>query len=177
MEQDLKELLAENHLLEDTPPPSDAGIQEDNPRSAVAAKPPTPTPSELQQQRRNWRDEVAKGKCDDTQSVFDLNLLIQQREATQELIQAEKNFLVAKQHARGLGVFFTDYDQESQLQDLGDGWSKDAEVDEWNSRPIDLSDSVSVVAESKEKRRIDRWRLMCEQMALETQRKIKGEGE
>jgi hypothetical protein len=47
--------------------------------------------------------------------------------------------------------------------------SQEAECDDWDSRTVDIWDSVSAVADSpKERKRIDHWRSMCELMDIDT---------
>ncbi|KAH6678503.1 hypothetical protein B0J14DRAFT_582903 [Halenospora varia] len=67
-----------------------------------------------------YLEAVEGGQCSDTRSDFDINLLLGQRLATRELIQAEENFLAAKRHAYSLGVMLLDIDQTSQFPDFED---------------------------------------------------------
>ena len=41
------------------------------------------------------------------------------------------------------------------------------EWDNWDAKTVGLSDSVSLVAEGKERRRMDQWQTMCELLGLE----------
>ena len=45
--------------------------------------------------------------------------------------------------------------------DAAEGIRSPAEVDEWDAEEVGISDSVSLVAEGSERRRIDRWRPLC----------------
>ncbi|KAH8665867.1 hypothetical protein BGZ60DRAFT_488990 [Tricladium varicosporioides] len=69
---------------------------------------------------RYWSEAVQSGRCDDTRSEFDINLLQQQRLATRDLIQAEEDFLAAKNHAYSIGVYLLETDQTSQFPDFED---------------------------------------------------------
>jgi hypothetical protein len=139
---------------------------------------------------------VEEGTADATKTEFDVILFGQQREATRELIEAEEDFETAKQNCRRLGVVFMDPDQESRSPDDADDgyrvsmevemvqhvdrsrierWMADkedrpnhsTECDDWDSKTVDLCDSVSVVAEGKEKARINRWQAVCEERRVE----------
>jgi hypothetical protein len=45
---------------------------------------------------------------------------------------------------------------------------EDFECDEWDSKTVDISNSVSAVADSpKSRRRIDHWRSICERLDVE----------
>ena len=44
---------------------------------------------------------------------------------------------------------------------------KDVECDDWDSRTIDIWDSVSAIATCKERKRIDHWRSVCGQLETE----------
>lgn len=49
------------------------------------------------------------------------------------------------------------------------------EVDQWESRSVEISDSVSVVAEGRERSKIDRWRSMCEDIRLKPEAHMLGD--
>jgi hypothetical protein len=139
---------------------------------------------------------VEAGTISALKSDFDRVMLLDSREATTMLIQAEEALEQARDHARGLGLTLSSYDQESCFVDyLDDGYREslenewaahvdrgrierwmDSEVetpeeiecDEWDSRTVDISDSVSAVADTpKSRRRIDHWRSICESLAVE----------
>lgn len=146
------------------------------------------------------------GGIDSTQTEFDLMLLKEQRAATAELIQAEEHLADAKRYAKSLGVIFNMMDQESGFLDYpDDGYRESTEADiaahvdrgrierwmdeennrpgqstdcdNWDAKSVDLCDSVSVVAEGRERKRIDRWRSTCELTKLEIQAETEGECE
>lgn len=139
---------------------------------------------------------VEEGALDVSRTEFDVVLFDQQRVATRELIEAEQEYEAAVQQARDLGVVFMDPDQESHFPDNADDgyrismevemvehvdrnriekWMaqeedhphQSTECDDWDSKTVDLCDSVSVVADGKEKARIKRWQAVCEERRLE----------
>jgi hypothetical protein len=141
---------------------------------------------------REYKHLLDSGATSATKTEFDVVLLSAQREATRALITAEQEFEAAIQQARNLGVIFHDEDQESQFPDHADDgyrlslenelvggvdrgriekWMAEKEdkanystdCDDWDSRTVELFDSVSVVAEGKDRARIERWRALCEE--------------
>jgi phosphoribosylaminoimidazole-succinocarboxamide synthase len=123
---------------------------------------------------------------------FDLELLVEQRAAAADLTDAEKGLEAVMEYARELGVVFADSKIESGFQDhIDDGYRLSMEADmvqhvdrsriekwmaekedrpnhstdcdDWDSRTVELYDSISVVAEGKEKARIEKWRKLCEE--------------
>jgi hypothetical protein len=139
---------------------------------------------------------VGEGTMAPARTMFDNILLQEEQEATQELIHADKDFEAARKHAKDLGVHLHDTDLESGFPDyVDDGYRESleaelvehvdrgrihrwmeqedektvhsAECDEWESKTVDVCDSVSIVADGKDRRRIDRWRSMCETIAAD----------
>ena len=55
--------------------------------------------------------------------------------------------------------------------------SEDVDVDEWEARSVGLGDSISVVAEGRERERIERWRRLCEENRVVIPEGFDGEGE
>jgi hypothetical protein len=128
-------------------------------------------------------------------SLFDNMLLRQQQDATAALIAAEEAFEASRKHVRALGVVLHDTDQESGFASYAeDGYresmeadlvrlvdrerierwmnepdrsSRPADCDEWDSKEVGLCDSISVVAQGKERKRIDHWRSMCELLEID----------
>jgi hypothetical protein len=127
---------------------------------------------------------VEDGTNSASKSEFDRAMLLDSREATTMLIQAEEELEQARDYARELGLTLSSYDQESCFVDyLDDGYREslenewvahvdrgrierwmasedekpeDIECDDWDSKTVDISDSVSAVADSpKSRRRID----------------------
>ena len=140
---------------------------------------------------RKYSQRVADSIIQPARTTFDITLLKEQQEATGALIEAERAVEESRQHARRLGVVLRGTDQESGFasdDDDGYGGSTEAdliqqvdpawierwmndkgetphyatECDEWDLQTVDLCDSVSVVAEGKERTRIDSWRAICE---------------
>lgn len=136
-----------------------------------------------------------------SKSYFDGLMLQSEVEATGNLIRAENELEAAKGHARAVGAVINDIDQESNFGDNADNgyresietsfianvdrdriakWLRQAddwaeclnECDDWDAKTVGLCDSVSVVAEGKDRKRIDRWQSMCEMLEME----ILGEG-
>ncbi|TAQ89439.1 hypothetical protein B7494_g2200 [Chlorociboria aeruginascens] len=134
---------------------------------------------------------VEEGRMEPARTEFDLTLLTEAREAQKELGIAEKEYGEARQHIKSLGVLLDDIDQESDFENYQDDGYRESmeadiigrvdrtfiekwmdeeedrpghsiECDDWEAKTIDLCDSISVVAEGKERKRIDRWRSMCE---------------
>jgi hypothetical protein len=139
---------------------------------------------------------IEDGTINISKSEFDGMMLLESREATADLIQAEEELEQARKHARELGLALGSYDQESgfvDFQDDGyreslenqwiayvdrgrivrwmeseDGLPAEAECDEWDSKTVDISDSVSAIADAcKSRKRIDHWRVMCELLDVE----------
>jgi hypothetical protein len=136
---------------------------------------------------------VAAEKTGLSRSNFDKIMLINARDTTRRLITAEKELKDAQETARRLGAFCDDSEQESGFQDfLDDGYriseeekaissldraaierwltigdvEYDADPDEPNLdvKTVGISDSISVLAEGSKRRRIDRWRLECQEL-------------
>jgi hypothetical protein len=149
-------------------------------------------------QLRTFQEWKAEGRIDSTKTDFDVSLLQQAQVATGALIQAEQELEAAREHARDLGVVSSDFGQESGFLDYADdGYRESMEADiaahvdrgriekwmdeengnqdqspdcdSWDSESVDFGDSISVVAEGKGRKRIDRWRSMCELTKLEIQ--------
>jgi hypothetical protein len=147
---------------------------------------------------RTFNEWKAEGRLDSTKTEFDVSLLQGAQIATGALIQAEQELEAAREHARELGVVSSEFDQESGFLDYADdgyresmeadiaahvdrgrierwmdeekdGEGEATECDNWDSKSVDFGDSISVVAEGKERKRIDRWRSMCELTKLEVQ--------
>jgi hypothetical protein len=145
---------------------------------------------------RMFQEGKAEGRIETTKTDFDVCLLHQAQVATGALIQAEQEFEAAKEHARGLGVVSSEFDQESGfLNYADDGYRESMEADiaahvdrgriekwmdeendkqdqspdcdNWDSESVGFGDSISVVAEGKGRKRIDRWRSICERTKLE----------
>jgi hypothetical protein len=140
---------------------------------------------------------VEEGKMTPARTMFDNVLLQENQEVIKELIQAENEFEEARKLAKKLEVGHNEFDQESEFLDyLDDGYRESMEAaivghvdrdsivkwmeekdhrtfspiecDTWESKTIDLSDSVSLVAEGRERKRIDRWRSACELLEVPT---------
>lgn len=120
-----------------------------------------------------------------SKTEFDLELLKEQMFITKAIAPAERIFDEATRKARDVGIFISYGDQRSNFgecvdeADLSDGAPEDVEVgrervelwrrgmmdgesyvqdlDDWNFQPIAVGDSVSVMADRSDRRRIDRW--------------------
>jgi hypothetical protein len=139
---------------------------------------------------------VADGRLQESKTYYDRIMLRSEIEATENLIKVEKEWEVARERARQLGGILNESDQESNFLDhADDGYRESMEVniisqvdreriqywlahtddktepsnewDTWDAKTVGLSDSVSLVAEGKERRRIDRWQTKCELLELE----------
>jgi hypothetical protein len=64
---------------------------------------------------------------------------------------------------------------EKWMDEENDKQDQSPDCDNWDSESVDFGDSISVVAEGKGRKRIDRWRSMCELMKLEIQVETEGE--
>ena len=146
-----------------------------------------------------WKEEE---NMETTKSEFDVILLREEQAATRAFIQAEQEFVEAKEHARELGVTYDPFDQESGFFDhVDDGYRESLEAafaghvdrgrierwmdeenkskghstecDDWDSKSVEMCDSISVVAEGKERNRIDHWRAECELQQLEVEAQVK----
>ena len=135
--------------------------------------------------------QVADGFLQETKTYFDRIMLRSEFKATEHLIQVEKGCEAARERARQLGGILNESDQESNFLDHADDGYRESmeanmisnvdrariqdwlvktanktepsdECDDWDARTVELSDSVSLVAEGKERKRIDRWQAMCE---------------
>jgi hypothetical protein len=142
---------------------------------------------------RTFQEENAEGRIETTKTDFDVCLLHQAQVATGALIQAEQEFEAAKEHARESG--FLDYADdgyresmeadiaahvdrgriEKWMDEENDKQDQSPDCDNWDSESVDFGDSISVVAEGKGRKRIDRWRSMCELTKLEIQVKTEEE--
>ncbi|TVY28197.1 hypothetical protein LHYA1_G003354 [Lachnellula hyalina] len=143
-----------------------------------------------------YRAMVDEGTTDLAKTEFDIILLGHQREATRDLVEAEQEYDAALQQARALGVVFWDPDQESQFPDNADDgyrismehdmvqhvdrvrierWMAEKEdrlnhstdCDDWEAKSIDICDSISLVAEGKDRSRINRWQATCDEQRAE----------
>ena len=139
---------------------------------------------------------VETGTITASKSEFDAVMLLDSQGAATKLIQAKEEFEQARNHARELGLTLDSYDQESCFIDYPDDgyreslenqwiahvdrgrivrWMEsedemptEAECDEWDSKTVDISDSVSAIADTcKSRKRIDHWRSMCESLDAE----------
>ncbi|PMD55686.1 uncharacterized protein K444DRAFT_595636 [Hyaloscypha bicolor E] len=142
---------------------------------------------------QGWQEMVASGQISSSKSEFDVDLLREAQEAAGDLIRAENDLSEAKHHAKTFGIFLETPDQDSRFADYADdgyaesleaawishvdkgwiqNWMSDNEgesggfnkCDDWDARTVDISDSVSVIANGKERSRIDRWRSICESL-------------
>lgn len=138
-----------------------------------------------------YRTCVDEGRMESDRSFFDNVLLQEHQEAIKDSIEAEHEFEEALKFCKALGGRNID-DQESSFLDFPeDGYrgSMDAtivrdldrdriakwlegdehpthspvECDAWESKSIDLCDSISVVAGGKERKKIDQWRSMSKE--------------
>jgi hypothetical protein len=137
------------------------------------------------------------------QTFFDNVLLQDHQQATRDLIHAEHSVSVARKHASSLGAALHGSDQESNFQDYSDdGYALSMEaaiiahvdherIRKWvygeddkgihskecdarETKTVDLCDNVSVVAEGKDRRRINRWRSMYEELEADAVREYEG---
>jgi hypothetical protein len=142
---------------------------------------------------QGWQEMVASGQISSSKSEFDADLLREAQEAAGDLIRAENDLSEAKHHAKTFGIFLETPDQDSCFADYADdgyaesleaawishvdkgwiqNWMSDNEgesggsnkCDDWDARTVDISDSVSVIANGKDRSRIDRWRSICESL-------------
>jgi hypothetical protein len=154
------------------------------------------------EERRRFLKQKVAGLIDATTTEFDSHMVFEGQHATQELIHAEEDLQLAKDHAKGLGVVFDPSTQESNFLDrVDDGYRESLEAaivaevdrnwilkwmhedtenrkqlieyDEWDAKTVDLCDSVSMVAEGKERVRIDGWKRKCEIIHIEIGREQK----
>lgn len=124
---------------------------------------------------------LAKRETETTRTEFDLMLLKEQRGVAGDLRVAERELEEVMEYARGVGVVFRDVDQESGFEDRADDgyrlslerdmvqhvdrsriekWMAEkedrpnhsADCDDWDSRTVELHDSISVVAEGRRRR-------------------------
>lgn len=139
---------------------------------------------------------VQEGTVTISKSDFDRAMLLDSREATKLLIQAEEELEQACKHARELGLTLSSYDQESCFVDYPDDGYRESlenlwiahvdrdrierwmasedekpeeiECDEWDSKTVEIWDSVSAIADTpKDRKRIDHWRSICEGLDVE----------
>jgi len=142
---------------------------------------------------QGWQEMVASRQISMSKSEFDVALLREAQKAAGDLIQAENNLSEAKHHAKTFGIFLEAPDQDSCFADYADdgyaesleavwinhvdkGWIQNwmsnnegesgdpSKCDDWDARTVDVSDSVSVIANGKERCRIDRWRSTCQSL-------------
>ncbi len=124
-------------------------------------------------------------------SEFDRAMLLDSREATKLLIQAEDEFEQAREYARELGLTLSSYDQESCFVDYPDDGYRESlekqgiahvdrdrieswialedethagiECDEWETKTVEIWDSISAIADTpKSRKRIAHWRSICD---------------
>ena len=138
---------------------------------------------------------VADGTCQTTRSEFDRYMLLEQRELTTALISAEAERRDAKLRLVELGLRQEyGREQRSQFcDDVNDGYrlsfecdivdlvdharieawmddetsilDGDVDCDLWDFKPVELSDSISLIAEDPDERRwIARWKALTENM-------------
>ena len=145
--------------------------------------------------------DIELGLVNASKSEFDAVMLLDSRDATAKLIQAEEQLEQARIHAMELGLTLDAFDQESCFQDCADDGYREslenlwiahvdrrrierwmnqeddtpesADFDEWDSKTVDISDSVSAIADTfKSRKRIDRWRAMCEAVDVEVEMNV-----
>lgn len=138
--------------------------------------------------------DKAGGAIETTKTQFDIALFQEQQDATRDLIQAEKEFEQAREEARAHGFIRDVYKLDSNSPEhVDDGYhvSEDAkdienvdrdriqkwldegedrpgystDCDEWEWKPPDEGDSISVVTEGRERKWIEKWRVICEARA------------
>ncbi|KAE9377024.1 hypothetical protein N431DRAFT_453402 [Stipitochalara longipes BDJ] len=148
-----------------------------------------------------YRDRMGDESNNTSKSEFDGMMFLESRKITADLINAEGKLEQACNHARKLGLTLDAYDQESCFVDFPeDGYRESlendwityidrgrieewmdhddetpgqADCDEWESKTVDISDSVSAIADTgKSRKRIDRWRAMCEMLSTEVEMNI-----
>lgn len=163
---------------------------------------------DLQEERHDHEEDEFRARMEAGEDVgspseFDLQMLLDGRRLTRNLIEAEEELEEAKKKAMEEGVDLGDSEQSSGFADrASDGYreSREAEfaeefdeeeilewigsvpveaprmeeigvlpaeveppeLDDWDARSVDVSDSVSVVARGSERRRIDHWRKRLE---------------
>lgn len=148
----------------------------------------------LKEHYRTQRDAylacVEAGTTTASKAEFDAGMVLNERDATAKLIEAEAELEQARKHARELGLMLDCYDQESDFfDDVDDGYAESeeaamiaevdkskilnwidhseeksenpADCDQWDAMTVDISDSISAVGEGKDRFRIDRWRSAC----------------
>jgi predicted nucleic acid-binding Zn-ribbon protein len=154
-------------------------------------------PDHYNKQYDNYLVSCEAGTITTTKSEFDLAMLLDSRDATTMLIQAERELEQARNHARELGLTLDSYDQESCFVDFPDDgyreslenewiafvdrnwierWMEqedntleEAHCDEWESKTVDISDSISAIADTfKSRKRIGYWRAMCKALDINT---------
>lgn len=118
-----------------------------------------------------------------SKSEFDVILLREQQGVTRAFMQAEADLEAAITYARSLGVIFNEVEQQSGFVDRSDdgyrdsmeaawiahvdrGWihswidqfedppEQVAECDDWASRTVEISDSIGVINEVTEGRKV-----------------------
>ncbi|CAD6446464.1 fbcc060d-04c1-4045-b9b0-c69ee3030fcc-CDS [Sclerotinia trifoliorum] len=133
---------------------------------------------------------VKNGTMGPARSFFDLTLLQEHQVATEEVIEAENNHEKARGQVKELKVVlsniyqssgfanFSDDGYRASMEDAmanevdrewilswmeknDDGIDFGDDGDEWEAMSIGLDDSVSVVAEGRERKRIDGWEKRC----------------
>ncbi|KAL3420650.1 hypothetical protein PVAG01_07095 [Phlyctema vagabunda] len=142
---------------------------------------------------QHHRSKFGKGEMDN-KSVFDNNMLQEHRNLFQEFQKAEEALEAARQHAKDLGLTLYSQSQESGFLDRADDgyresleaqvvaqfdherierWmrtetsEKSVDYDDWSAKDVDFSESVTGVAVGKDRRRIDQWRSLCDQLVVE----------
>jgi hypothetical protein len=140
-----------------------------------------------------WQEMVASRRISSSKSEFDVALLREAQKAAGDLIRAENDLSEAKHHAKTFGIFLETPDQDSCFADYADdgyaeslegawinhvdkgwiqSWMSNNEGEsggsnkcgDWDARTVDVSDSVSVIANGKERSRIDLWRSICQSL-------------
>lgn len=143
------------------------------------------------QEYKNFCAQKTSGDVDATKTDFDHHMYFEGQNATRELIHAEEDLQIAKKHAKNLDIVINQEEQESDFLDhVDDGYRESMEADivahvdrnriiqwmgednnqigcltecdDWEIKSVDLCDSVSVVAQGKERLKIDGWRKRCE---------------
>jgi len=69
---------------------------------------------------KSYIQALEEGETSDTQTVFDLKLLKERQDTTRKLIDAEEEYTKTEAHAREIGVFIDDGEQEEGFDDYDD---------------------------------------------------------
>ncbi|KAB8289506.1 hypothetical protein EYC80_010666 [Monilinia laxa] len=137
---------------------------------------------------------VKNGTMEPASSFFDLILLQEHQETIEQAIEAENSYEKARGEVRELEVVLSDIYQssgfvnypddgyrvsmeEAMASDVDREWIEnwmnkndealefEGDCDEWEAKSIGLDDSVSVVAEGRERKRIEMWQERCMMIA------------